>query len=473
MEGESSYEDGPISPTPSVTPVISWQTPWSQHPVSQETYEATPSRRRRQQHEPLPSRQEMRQESLQREREHVRGQRRMNQQQQHRQASLELLEARSINRALLQQQRQDREDILILRDENDALRAELRETRASLERARHEERRLSAAFKKQAALLSSEPDQQHGKAAAAADNAAAGPAKPNRRTDESLSASVWGDTSSTLSSSGAGSTDGDDLDSSRAAGTERSAPSAGSPPKPPLSPLAAAVPAGVGPELPDLLAATEQSLTGTVSAWLKGMQAACSEGLRQALVLPWLLHKLFYLSTELIDERREELLNIFVGGAGEGAREEESAYMLRHLRRHYRTVFPLSGDNLRTAVHNVMMALAHSMIDSEEWNPSAKDPIAVQSALAASGLEQIVQEYLTIAVLCCLQHPVMTFTDDLGEVERYAPERHAEPLDGEAAREWCIIIFPAFVEAGGVPGQERVIGKRFVLNHDKLPGEDA
>lgn len=113
------------------------------------------------------------------------------------------------------------------------------------------------------------------------------------------------------------------------------------------------------------------------------------------------------------------------------------------------------------------------MIDSEEWNPSAKDPIAVQSALAASGLEKIVQEYLTIAVLCCLQHPVVTFTDDLGVVDRYCPDRHSEPIDGETAGEWCIVIFPAFVEAGGVPGEERVVGKRFVLNHQKLEGEDA
>ena len=268
-----------------------------------------------------------------------------------------------------------------MRDENDTLQTELQETRASLERVRREERRLSAALKKQAALLSSETKHRGKAAAAAAAEKDAGPSKDGRSAGDSSSrtasaaaaasaASVWGDTSSTLSSSGAGSTDGDELDSSRSrtAGTEGSTPACS--PKPPLSPLAGTpageVGAGQGPELPDLLEAARLSLTGTVSGWLKGMQAACSEGLRQALVLPWLLHKLFYLSTELIDERREELLNIFVGGgaaaAAEGAREEESAYMLRHLRRHYRTVFPLSGDNLRTAVHNVMMALAHRCV---------------------------------------------------------------------------------------------------------------
>lgn len=126
------------------------------------------------------------------------------------------------------------------------------------------------------------------------------------------------------------------------------------------------------------------------------------------------------------------------------------------------------------------------MIDSEEWNPAARDPNAVHAALAASGLEKIVEEYLHIAVLCCLQHPVVTFTDDLGEIERYSPERHSEPVDGEPAGEWCIIIFPAFVGAGGGGGgkergsgaaEDNVVGKRFVLNHkagsDKTSGKTA
>lgn len=112
------------------------------------------------------------------------------------------------------------------------------------------------------------------------------------------------------------------------------------------------------------------------------------------------------------------------------------------------------------------------MIDSEEWNPAARDPNAVQAALTASGLEKIVEEYLHIAVLCCLQYPVVTFTDDLGEIERYSPERHSEPIDGEPAGEWCIVVFPAFVGAGGggkacgSAAEDNVVGKRFVLNHN-------
>lgn len=100
MEGGGSYSDAPTSPTPSVTPVISWQTPWSQHPPVSQDDELTPSFRHQagasswqeEQQQQAAARQ---QESLQREREHFRGQRRLQQQQQQRQASLELLGALS------------------------------------------------------------------------------------------------------------------------------------------------------------------------------------------------------------------------------------------------------------------------------------------------------------------------------------------------------------------------------------------
>lgn len=115
------------------------------------------------------------------------------------------------------------------------------------------------------------------------------------------------------------------------------------------------------------------------------------------------------------------------------------------------------------------------MIDSEEWNPSVKDPDAVQAALTASGLENIVEEYLNIAVLCCLMH--LQFTDDLGEVDYFSPEKHASLSatgGNEPAGESCIIIFPAFVlpecrggvGAGGKEPEEHVVGKRYVLNHE-------
>ena len=111
------------------------------------------------------------------------------------------------------------------------------------------------------------------------------------------------------------------------------------------------------------------------------------------------------------------------------------------------------------------------MIDSEEWDPSAKDPNAVFEALMASELGPIVVDYIGIMVMCCLQRPAVIFSDDLGEVQRFDPEVHSEPIDGEPVGEdSCIIVFPALMEAvdggGGavrVGGRGTVVGKRFVL----------
>lgn len=281
-------------------------------------------------------------------------------------------EARSINRALEQQRRHDREEIEALRDENDALLNELDRVRALLEQARFEERRLSAALTKQASLASNEGKKKD--RSLPADNKD----RLTRNTRTNSSISSIGSTSGGSSNSD-GITDYDlsssrtSIDSSTYSSSARQEEEESESPPAAPAPAPAAAPAPAPPvaapelreddrgrHLPDMLEQrARQCLTGTVSGWVKGMQAACSESLRQALVLPWVLHKLFYLSTELIDDRREELVNIFVAEGGEGAGAEESAYMLRHLRRHYLTIFPLSGDSLKTAIHKVMMALAH------------------------------------------------------------------------------------------------------------------
>ncbi|CAM9608164.1 unnamed protein product [Scytosiphon promiscuus] len=506
-------EDEPESPAPSMTPVIPWQTPWSsnaQTPSHEPTPRMDSSSSSQRQQQPSSSA-STRQESLQRERERERGQRQRQRQEHHhhhqRQITLELLEARSINRAL--------------DSEIAALKAELQDAKSSLELCRGEEERLSAALDEKTALLNGEKNRRRDaetelrrcKSALAAAAAAVGgglsgaggaggntgggveaPAaageedgcrgngrrhirrsSSSRSRSRSSSSNSRSSVNNSSSNGSGGNHDGSRCSSSSRGGGNLEGPSSSSRDEPPPSAPPGCIGDGSdgGPGIPDLLERTELSLTGTVRVWVDGMQAACSPGLRQALVLPWLLHKLFYLCTELISERHEELLNVFVGGV-KGAGAEEYAYMDRHLRRHYLTVFPLSDDRLKAAIHDIMMALAHSMIDSEEWNPSVKDPNAVQAALTASGLENIVEEYLNIAVLCCLQH--LEFTDDLGEVDSFSPEKHASlsAAGGEPAGESCIIIFPAFVVPGGSrdggPGgqeqEEKVIGKRYVLNHD-------
>lgn len=125
--------------------------------------------------------------------------------------------------------------------------------------------------------------------------------------------------------------------------------------------------------LPELVEHVHSSLTGTVSRWVKGMQAACCQEIKQALVLPWLLHKLFYLCSELVEEKRQEVATLFLAGlvCEPGKKERAQATMgvdaseslHRHLRRHQLTLFPLSGDRLRGAVDKIIMALAYRWVN--------------------------------------------------------------------------------------------------------------
>ena len=306
-------------PSPAgVTPVITWSTPWA-HPPS-------PSRL-----SPVPIR---RQSSLGTDHD------RLMRDQEQRRLSLELLEVRSTKRSLELQHRQARRDLANLRDEraellrsNTSLEKDLSETRADLSRLRHEQRQLTEIYKKQAVLLSIERDIRRDVEEELERCREAIPAPKIARKVS------WSDTIDEISNNS---------DSS-------------------IEPAPAEV---NGPQLHDLLEQVRSSLTGTVSSWVKGMLAACAREIKEALILPWLLHKLFFLCSELIQDRREDLINVFAGGklepnCGRAVVDSISQldaataeFMHRHLRRHHLTLFPLSRDTLPAAVDKVMMALA-------------------------------------------------------------------------------------------------------------------
>lgn len=381
----------PVSPE-SATPVTPWETPWSNNYQQQlllgHENQPTPCNR---QPQPLSSSSRQRsfrdggQDSLLRERELERGQRRLRQQHYRRQTSLNLLEVRSINRALDQRQLEARGEIAELRQEqaelrdaNHALRADLREARAFLEHVRDAETKLSealtkqvtklsAALTKQVSLLISEKERRRNadkglercQAALAEARGVSIHTNNTRVTDcfHSSSFASSADKGNASISSRSGSTDGShsSIYGGSCRSIERSAFSSATPIEPPLPAAAAGSKHGRGClPLREVLEGAKLSLAGTMGRWLKGMHAACSPEVRRALILPWVLHKLFYLSTELIDARREELRSNFVGGVLEGVDREESAYLTAGL--------PLSGDNLRTAIHNIMMALARRCV---------------------------------------------------------------------------------------------------------------
>lgn len=101
-----------------------------------------------------------------------------------------------------------------------------------------------------------------------------------------------------------------------------------------------------------------------------------------------------------------------------------------------------------------------------EGNPKGKLFRDMHRALVESGLGKIVEEYLHIMVCCRLQQPAVAFTDDVGKVERYDSAVHSESIDGEPAKKWCVVVFPALTAPthGEDPGgAAKVLGRRFVL----------
>lgn len=75
---------------------------------------------------------------------------------------------------------------------------------------------------------------------------------------------------------------------------------------------------------------------------------------------------------------------------------------------------------------------------------------------------QVVKAYIKIMVNCCLQDPPVTFTDDLGTIQRYDEGVHSEPIDGDALSEWCVVVFPALVVATA-RGEPELLEQRFIL----------
>lgn len=149
-----------------------------------------------------------------------------------------------------------------------------------------------------------------------------------------------------------------------------------------------------GLTLQELVRSTRTTLTGTVSKWVGGMQDECCDGIRETEIIPWMLQKTFFLCAEVVQERREEVLAFFRGKRrSNGSKhkefppEEESLdpatedFMQQHMRRHHHTLFPLAGAERRNVVRQITLGLAQSMMASNEWDPSQRDPELVVKAL--------------------------------------------------------------------------------------------
>ncbi|CAN0340250.1 unnamed protein product [Scytosiphon promiscuus] len=176
----------------------------------------------------------------------------------------------------------------------------------------------------------------------------------------------------------------------------------------------------------------------------------------EACVLPRLLAQVFSECYALVENRRLEICSFFLCGSNV---EQTSAmemdqdtadFMLRHMRAHFKTIFPLTGQHFEDAYGKIINRLA-------TWVSATLESRTTEEAaqlLASSRLRGIVESYLEIVVSAALQQPRAEFTDDCGEEQAFDLKVHAESICGAHVKHGnsCVVVFPSF------PPQ-----KRFVL----------
>lgn len=208
------------------------------------------------------------------------------------------------------------------------------------------------------------------------------------------------------------------------------------------------------PELKDVIA---YAMRKTVNMWIMKVDDVFPQA-----ILPQLFQE---CRKEMVD-CRQGIVNVLLGKV-EGATEENvgaarAKEMLDHMRRHHKTLFPLTpsterDDVLRRVFGSISAHLQKTlgMPESQvEWRQD-------------SGLEKVVVSYLEIIVNVLLQNPPAMFGSDCGDViQKLEPKRrgrppsnndffdehrHSVPIDGGSLTEEgrYFVVFPALLESDG------------------------
>eukprot|EP00752_Nemacystus_decipiens_P002181 g2076.t1 len=217
------------------------------------------------------------------------------------------------------------------------------------------------------------------------------------------------------------------------------------------------------PTLLELQADIRKTLTVSVSEWIEDAAPV----LHPSISIRTLLPQLFHACQDLVQRHHRGLKTFFVGGAGPACEDFESvmdeateSFMRQHIRRHYRTLFPVTGSPLEKERRRRISQLAGDVLVSATRQ---QQELGVRH-LVASGLEQLVREYLLILVGALLQHPSVEFATDCGMEDVFDPNTHAESIDGDdvGVGEKCIVVFPALLEQGE-GGSLQPLNKKYVL----------
>lgn len=210
--------------------------------------------------------------------------------------------------------------------------------------------------------------------------------------------------------------------------------------------------------LQEIKADIEQTLSRDVSDWA---EEALPKFLSQAAVLPRLLAEVFSLCHDLVEERLQKHAEFFLGGLNvkdpmSEMDSETAGFMLQHMRRHYRSLFPIAGDDLETASSTVINSLktwvSGEMADAGETTPEL-----------VTGLETVTEKYISFFVHAKLQHPPVVFGNDVGEEQRFDRNLHNPSIDGDFLEvgQKCVVVFPASMQETQEPSGFRTL--KYVL----------
>ena len=230
---------------------------------------------------------------------------------------------------------------------------------------------------------------------------------------------------------------------------------------------------GTHQTLPEIESSIRQALTITVSEWVEqGSQGLVSFSKGNKWFIPQLLAQIFTLCKENVDGIRQHYVNMFLGnveGAVEENMEPDSAQFMRnHLQRHHLTLFPGRGINRDKACRLITTHLAGIIAGSVDGGLCHG---MVNHALAESGVEKIMGQYIKILASCAVQHPTVSFSRDCHHMQSFDKKLHFEPVDGDGDLTRggeCMVIFPALLSEQG----ESLVNKRFVLGPQEQAWRD-
>lgn len=222
--------------------------------------------------------------------------------------------------------------------------------------------------------------------------------------------------------------------------------------------------------LPEIDAYIRFTLKGKVREWVQDMSEP-RDGSWMIDDLPVVLADVFLQCQTLVMRLyfqynfffRGKVSSVVEGDENEAMDKETANFMLKHMRRHYSTLYPLTpGRGLETACDEVVGEVAGMLLRRNNMDMAGVH--LWSNYLTKTGVQSVIKEYLSILVGVTL-HPLATFSNDCGNIDAFNKKIHNNSIDGDSLPLGgeCVVVFPVLIgelEAGQGFGP---IGKKYIL----------